>query len=188
LQKVCECLLRRGVLNLAQIIRSTELNRQSVVNCLRVLIHQNCVQAFAIQEEGQPRVVTQYLALFENILHKLRASKFLQIVSDELDQNCLGIFHGMLQHGRLSINQTIDRSGQMEGSSDVVIIRESFNKLVNARFIERCPAPEPFLSQPFEEEPTQRKRGAKGAKTAPRKLTLEQRALAAAGPPESLRF
>lgn len=33
-------------------IRFTELSRENVVNCLRVLIHQNCVQAFAVQQEG----------------------------------------------------------------------------------------------------------------------------------------
>lgn len=52
LQKVCECVLRRGALTLANIIRFTELTRENVINCLRLLIHQNCVQAFTIQQEG----------------------------------------------------------------------------------------------------------------------------------------
>lgn len=52
LQRVCECLLRRGALTLTNIIRFTELSRENVGNCLRVLIHQNCVQAFAVQQEG----------------------------------------------------------------------------------------------------------------------------------------
>lgn len=31
-----------------------------------------------------PRIITKYMALFENIIHKLRAPKFMQIVSEEL--------------------------------------------------------------------------------------------------------
>lgn len=33
-----------------------------------------------------PRVVTQYMALFHNILHRMRFAKFLAIVSEELDK------------------------------------------------------------------------------------------------------
>lgn len=43
-------------------------------------------------------------------------------------------------------------------------IQESFNKLVNGRFVERCPAPEPFLAPPSEEETPTKKRGAKSTK------------------------
>ncbi|XP_022866090.1 DNA-directed RNA polymerase III subunit rpc3-like, partial [Olea europaea var. sylvestris] len=86
--KVCECLLSRGTLTLAQIIRFTELSRENVINCLRVLIHQNCVQAFSIQQEVEfgeaPKIVTQYMALFDNMIHKMRFPKFMQIVSEEL--------------------------------------------------------------------------------------------------------
>ncbi|KAG8381316.1 hypothetical protein BUALT_Bualt06G0109700 [Buddleja alternifolia] len=190
--KVCDCLLRRGTLTLAQIIRFTELTRENVINCLRVLIHQNCVQAFAIQQEGAfgeaPRIVTQYMALFDSMIHKLRAPKFMQIVSDELGKDCLGIFQGLLQHGRLSINQIIDRHEQTAGgASDVHVARESFNRLLCARFVERCPAPEPFLAPPAEEETPAKKRGAK-SKIAEERQTTEQRALAAAAPMESMRF
>lgn len=41
---------------------------------------------------------------------------------------------------------------------------ESFNKLVNSRFVERCPAHEPFLAPPSEEETPAKKRSAKSAK------------------------
>ena len=51
-QKVCECLLRKGTLPLAQIIHFTELSKQNAVNSLLVLIQHNCVQAFATQSEG----------------------------------------------------------------------------------------------------------------------------------------
>ncbi|KAK4431484.1 hypothetical protein Salat_0910500 [Sesamum alatum] len=164
--KVCECLLRRGTLTLAQIIRFTELSRENVINCLRVLIHQNCVQAFAIQQEGAfgeaPRVITQYMALFDNMIHKMRAPKFMQIVSEEL--------------------------GKDVGSSDVDVVRESFNRLLIARFIERCPAPEPFLAPPADGETPAKKRAAKSAKIGEERQTTEQRALAAAAPMESMRF
>ncbi|KAL2533838.1 RNA polymerase III subunit RPC82 family protein [Abeliophyllum distichum] len=89
--RVCECLLSRGTLTLAQIIRFTELSRENVINCLRVLIHQNCVQAFSIQQEvafGEaPKIVTQYMALFDNTIHKMRFPKFMQIVSEELGKD-----------------------------------------------------------------------------------------------------
>ncbi|KAK6155696.1 hypothetical protein DH2020_009944 [Rehmannia glutinosa] len=183
--KVCECLLRRGTLTLAQIIQSTELSRENVINCLRVLIHQNCVQAFAVQREGAfgeaQRIVTQYMALFNNIIHKLRAPKFMQIVSEELGKD------GLMQHGRLSLKRIIDRNEQTAGSSDIHVVRESFIRLLNARFIERCPAPEPFLAPPAEDEAPAKRRGAKSAKIAEPKTT-EQRALAAAAPMESMRF
>ncbi|KAL2227074.1 UNVERIFIED_CONTAM: hypothetical protein Sindi_2066100 [Sesamum indicum] len=164
--KVCECLLRRGTLTLAQIIRFTELSRENVINCLRVLIHQNCVQAFAIQQEGAfgeaPRIITQYMALFDNMIHKMRAPKFMQIVSEEL--------------------------GKDVGSADVHVVRESFNRLLIARFIERCPAPEPFLAPPADGETPAKKRGAKSAKIGEERQTTEQRALAAAAPMDSMRF
>ncbi|CAI9755120.1 unnamed protein product [Fraxinus pennsylvanica] len=189
--KVCECLLSRGSLTLAQIIRFTELSRENVINCLRVLIHQNCVQAFSIQQEvafGEaPKIVTQYTALFDNMIHKMRFPKFMQIVSKELGEDCLGIFEGLLQHGRLSLNQIIDRNKQTPDNSDVHVVRETFSRLLNARFVERCPAPEPFLA-PHEEETPAKKRGTKSAKIAEAPKTIEQRALAAAAPMESIRF
>ncbi|KAL2465546.1 RNA polymerase III subunit RPC82 family protein [Abeliophyllum distichum] len=189
--KVCECLLSRGTLTLAQIIRFTELSRENFINCLRVLIHQNCVQAFSIQQEvafGEaPKIVTQYMALFENTIHKMRFPKFMQIVSEELGKDCLGIFEGLLQHGRLSLNQIIDRNMQTPDNSDVHAVPESFSRLLNARFVERCPAPEPFLAPPEEETPA-KKRGTKSAKIAEAPKTIEQRALATASPMESIRF
>ena len=47
---------------------------------------------------------------------------------------------------------------------DVDHVKESFNKLVNGRFVERCPAPEPFLAPPSDEETPAKKRGAKSTK------------------------
>ncbi|KAL0304271.1 UNVERIFIED_CONTAM: hypothetical protein Sradi_6295200 [Sesamum radiatum] len=90
----------------------------------------------------------------------MRAPKFMQIVSEEL--------------------------GKDVGSSDVNVVRESFNRLLIARFVERCPAPEPFLAPPADGETPAKKRGAKSAKVLP--PTNDQRALAAAAPMDSMRF
>lgn len=43
-------------------------------------------------------------------------------------------------------------------------IQENLHKLVLARYVERCPNPEPVLEQPTEEEARIKKRGAKSAK------------------------
>lgn len=64
--------------------------------------------------------------------------------------------------------------------------RESFIKLVNTRFVERCPAPEPLLSSPNEDLGP--KKGGGRSKVFIKELTLEQRALAAATPMDAERF
>lgn len=43
-------------------------------------------------------------------------------------------------------------------------VEVSFNKLVHARYVERCPAHEPFLAPP--EEESVKKRGSKSAKVS----------------------
>lgn len=50
------------------------------------------------------------------------------------------------------------------GNCSTEAVKEIFNKLLNARFVERCPAPEPFLEPPSEDEPPAKKRGAKTTK------------------------
>ncbi|KAG9136413.1 hypothetical protein Leryth_022402, partial [Lithospermum erythrorhizon] len=163
--KVCDCLLRRGTLTLANIIMFTDLSGVNVKNCLLVLIHHNCVQAFAVQEDGAmgklPKVTTKYMALFDNIIHHMRFPKFIEIVSNELGKECEEIFEGLLQHGRLSLNQILDRIKQTanqvalyysSGNSAEDSVQDNFHKLVQARFVERCPAPEPFLAPPAEEK------------------------------------
>ncbi|CBI22720.3 hypothetical protein AAG906_008753 [Vitis piasezkii] len=193
--KVCDCLLRKGTLTLASVIRFTELPPQQVKSCILVLIQHNCVQAFAIQQEvgfGEaPRVVTQYMALFHNILHRMRFAKFLAIVSEELDKECEEILEGLLQHGRLTLEQILDRAKSNQSEGEPVVqdaLRESFLKLVRAHFVERCPASEPFLAPPSEEETPARKRGAKSAKLVEEPQTIEQRAIAAAAPMDAKRF
>ncbi|KAE8729944.1 hypothetical protein F3Y22_tig00003041pilonHSYRG00268 [Hibiscus syriacus] len=61
-------------------------------------------------------------------------------------------------------------------------------KLLNARFVERCPASEPVLTNPTKQELSARKRAAKYAKILEEQETLEQRVVEAAAPPEALRF
>ncbi|XP_047938408.1 DNA-directed RNA polymerase III subunit rpc3 isoform X2 [Salvia hispanica] len=191
--KVCECLLRKGTLKLDEIGKATQLSRENVFNCLRVLIHQNCVQAFQLEQEGvTAQKSTHYMVLFDNIMHKLRAPKFMQIVSEELGEDvssffmCRGILLGLIQHGRLSFDQIIDREKQKTGSSDNQVVHDSFRRLLSARFIERCPLPGPLLTPPTDEAPA-KKRGAKSGEITERK-TIEQLALEAAALSESIRF
>ncbi|KAK2983516.1 hypothetical protein RJ640_023050 [Escallonia rubra] len=181
--KVCECLLRRGTLTLAQIVRFTELRKQNVVNSLLVL------GGFG----EAPKIITQYIVLFDNIIHHMRFPKFVTIVSEELGKECDEIFEGLLQHGRLSVNQLVDRHKQTSNQSGGLCttldaLQDSFNRLVNARYVERCPAHEPFLAPPGDDETPAKKRGAKSAKMAEALETIEQRALAAASPMASMRF
>ncbi|KAK4357478.1 hypothetical protein RND71_023088 [Anisodus tanguticus] len=139
-----------------------------------------------------PKVITQYMTLFDNIIHKLRFPKFIEIVSEELGKECEEVFEGLLQHGnnekKVSPDFQKEKTLSVEdGDSSADAARDSFNRLVNARFVERCPAPEPFL-EPLtaEEVAAAKKQGAKSAEI--KAQTMEQRALAAAAPMDSLRF
>ncbi|XP_042483733.1 DNA-directed RNA polymerase III subunit RPC3 [Macadamia integrifolia] len=196
--KVCECLLRKGTLSLAELVRYTELQNNQVKNCLLVLIQHNCVQPFSVQKDGgfgvAPKVVTQYTVLFDNILHRLRFSKFLAIVSEELDKECEELLEALLQHGRLTLEQITQRAQSISKQNDWSTavqdaLRESFVRLVNARYVERCPDPEPFIAPPDEDAPSSGKPGSKAAKLAKRTApTVEQQAITAAAPLESKRF
>ncbi|KAK4571614.1 hypothetical protein RGQ29_030141 [Quercus rubra] len=191
--KVCENLLRRGPLTLQQVIRYTELTPQQVKNSLLILIQHNCIQAFSFESQGGfgdgPKANTQYLALFGNILHRMRFPKFLEIVSRELDQECKELLEGLLQNGRLTLVQMVERakSKRKDGCREDVV-QEGLTKLLAAHFVERCPAPEPLVPEPVKVETTSKKRGAKSAKINEESETIEQRVLAAAGPMEAQRF
>ncbi|KAI8008829.1 DNA-directed RNA polymerase III subunit RPC3 [Camellia lanceoleosa] len=121
--KVCECLLRRGTLSCANIVRFTELNKVQVRNSLLVLIQHNCVQAFSIQQEGSfgeaPKVVTQYMVLFDNIIHHMRFPKFLAYVSEELGKECEDILEGLLQHAE---EETVVKK---QGAKSAKVMKES---------------------------------------------------------------
>ncbi|XP_048326847.2 uncharacterized protein LOC107414510 isoform X2 [Ziziphus jujuba] len=188
--KVCENLLKRGPLTLQQLVRFTELTSVQVKNSLLILIQHNCVQAFSAEQPDDivnGQIQTQYLALFDNILHRLRFPKFLEMVSQELDKDCEQLLEGLLQHGRLTQEQMYERAKSFKSGvqNDA---RESFQKLVTARFIEQCPAPEPFVAEPSPDETPAKKRGAKSAKVVEVRKTLEQCVLEAAAPMEALRF
>ncbi|XWS61167.1 hypothetical protein CRYUN_Cryun07bG0102600 [Craigia yunnanensis] len=199
--KVCECLLRKGPLTLRVIVRFTELTSSQVKNSLLVLIQHNCVQAFILEQSGDDgdgaKLNTQYIALFNNIIHRWRFPKFLTIVSQKLDKQCVELLEALLLHGRLTLKQMTDpaKSGQNEGNSFIIpwddlildAVLEAFIKLLNAHFIERCPASEPVLRKPTEEA-SARRRGPKSAKILKEKETLEQRVLEAAAPSKALRF
>ncbi|KAM0938539.1 putative RNA polymerase III Rpc82, C -terminal, winged helix-like DNA-binding domain superfamily [Dioscorea sansibarensis] len=169
--KVCECLLRRGTLSLHEIIRFTEISSSQVKNCLLVLIQHSCVQAFSIPRPvasggTEIRTLTQYMALFDSILHRLRFSKFLSIVQADLGLQCRNLLEGLLQHGRLTFEQLSEREASSKGfegsTSNQNTLRVEFDRLVHAHYVERCPRPEPFISPPEEDKLTSTKR--RGAK------------------------
>uniref|UniRef100_A0A6N2ND08 DNA-directed RNA polymerase III subunit RPC3 n=1 Tax=Salix viminalis TaxID=40686 RepID=A0A6N2ND08_SALVM len=194
--KVCDCLLKKGPLPLREIVRYTELSETLVRNCLLVLIQHNCLQPFLLEEEGGfgevNKVSSLYMVLFDNVLHRVRFSKFMAIVSQEFNKLCVDLIETLLQHGRLSSEQIFDGfrdSTEGNSSGGMEALQENIHKLVMARYVERCPISEPFLALPSEEEAeAARRRGAKSAKVFLEPETLEQRVLAAAVPPEGMRF
>ncbi|KAK0597361.1 hypothetical protein LWI29_024534 [Acer saccharum] len=188
--KVCECLLRRGPLTRSNLKRYTELSDSQIKNCLLVLIQHNCVQAFAVEQTGgfgdAPRFVTQYLALFNHIVHRMRFSKFMKIVSQEFDGECLDLLEGLFEHGRLTLKQMFDRAKSAEKEGKPVTldyVQEILLKLVTAHYVERCPAPEPVLA-PKDEAPAKKR----GPKEIEEPKTIEQEVLEAAVPVEGIRF
>ncbi|KAL6127128.1 hypothetical protein ACLB2K_075171 [Fragaria x ananassa] len=192
--KVCETLLKSGPLNLGALIRSTALTPQQVKNSLLILVQHNCVQPFT--QESKAGLKVQYIAVYDNILHRLRFAKFLAVVAQELGDDCKQLVAGLLEHGRLTQQQLMDRADQKSKSTstevqDVFAVQdaaqENFVRLVNACFVERCPAPEPLLEEPPEQEGPKKSRG-KSAKMAQVPETIEQRVLAAARPMEAIRF
>ncbi|KAG5230682.1 RNA polymerase RPC82 family protein [Salix suchowensis] len=191
--KVCDCLLKKGPLPLREIVRYTELSETLVRNCLLVLIQHNCLQPFLLEEEGGfgevNKVSSLYMVLFDNVLHRVRFSKFMAIVSQEFNKLCVDLIETLLQHGRLSSEQIFDGFRDSSSSGGMEALQENIHKLVMARYVERCPISEPFLALPSEEEAAPaRRRGAKSAKVFLEPETLEQRVLAAAVPPEGMRF
>lgn len=189
--KVCECLLRRGTLTIPEIIQHTELTHENVKRCLLVLIQHNCVQAFSIEHQGGgfgkvDKVLTHYTLLFDNVLHRMRFSKFLMIVSEEFGKECQAIVEHLLKHGRLTLEQVL------ESQSDKVevqgALRVNFVRLVNAHFLEHCPAGRPSLVPPSKEEAsTGKKRVAKFTRVD-KPMTIEELAITAAIPEEAERF
>ncbi|KAM2722098.1 hypothetical protein EV2_043077 [Malus domestica] len=178
--KVCENLLKRGPLTLRLLIVFTELTPQQVKNSLLILIQHNCVQPFSVDQAEGPKV-TQYVALFDNVLHRWRFAKFMTVVSQEFDKECELIIKDLLENGRLTLKQITEGEYAVKDT-----VEKSFLKLVNAHFVECCPAPEAVLEEASKDAP--KKRGPKSSKIVEVPETIEQRVVAAAAPSAAMRF
>ncbi|KAK8940874.1 hypothetical protein KSP39_PZI010160 [Platanthera zijinensis] len=187
---VCECLIRHGSLSFLEVVRFTELPQGQVKNSLLVLIQHNCVQAFSVPKTvgmgGITKPVTLYMILFDNIIHRMRFSKFCLIVKEHLGHQCAEFLEGFLQHGRLTFELLFDRaSGLTEGKATRNDVLAKFNELVHAQYVERCPKGEPFLEPKSDEEVSSiRKR----IKSSGDTRTIEQEAIIAAAPLDADRF
>ncbi|EOA28859.1 hypothetical protein CARUB_v10025103mg [Capsella rubella] len=188
--KVCECLLRKGPLSLREIFRLAEsqnINHDKVKDVLYILIQHNCVQAYSLEppDGNESKGVVQYLVLVNNILHRVRYNKFSKVVNEELGTQCSAVLDHLLRNGRLTLGQLIeivtDHQNTKTSSEE---IREYLQKLVDARFVERVPSPEPVL----ENKEQGKKRGVNAAKILKESKSLEERVLEAATPVEALRF
>ncbi|KAL9670940.1 hypothetical protein QQ045_008503 [Rhodiola kirilowii] len=187
--KVCECLLLKESVTLNQIVNHTGLSKSDVKKCILVLIQHNCVQPFNLEQRGGfnegNSVSTQYTALYSNILHRLRFAKFLDVVTKKLGKECAEVLHGLLEHGRRTLEQIIKRAESTQSEAPQAA-HDAFRRLASARFVERCPDSDPFIDLPTDEETTAKNRRSKFSKVIPR--TIEQRAIAAAIPMEAKRF
>nr|CAB3473890.1 unnamed protein product [Digitaria exilis] len=193
--KVCDCLLRHSALSLQEIIRRLELSPGQVKNSLLVLIQHNCVQAYSATRAGRlpgsgDKMVTLYLAIFDNILHRLRFSKFLSVVRAEIPESEF-LLDGLLRNGRLTFDQLVERTIATAPEGSTKPTREeigmNFNKLVYAHYVERCPKPEPSFDPLKDEQPTAtKKRGPKTVETLV--LSLEQKVVRTAVLSDAERF
>ncbi|KAL5730911.1 hypothetical protein ACHQM5_003694 [Ranunculus cassubicifolius] len=176
--KICECLLHKGTLTLSDIIRFTNLPSQQANNCLLVLIQHNCVQPSSQDGEGEMAKGVSYDVVFDNILHRMRFPKFLSVVLDEFDEECVEIVEELLQHGRLSFEQIVSRgmAKRNEGDRDIQeAIRENFEKLVNAHYVERCPDSDTVpMSQDDDNRSLTRTRGPKSTKIVDTEIVEQQ--------------
>ncbi|KAF7023458.1 hypothetical protein CFC21_035963 [Triticum aestivum] len=172
--KVCDCLLRHGALQLTEIVRRLKLPQGQVKNSLLVLIQHNCVQAFS-SPRGD-RTITLYLAIFDNVLHRLRFSKFISVIRAAIPESET-LIEGLLQNGRLTFDQLVGRTISKVPEGTIRPAREeirmNFNKLVYARYVERCPKAEPYFNPQEDEQSTAARR--RVPKTAEEVLSLKQK-------------
>ncbi|KAI9111788.1 hypothetical protein K1719_017478 [Acacia pycnantha] len=82
--KVCECLLRRGPLTFEQLGRFTEVTKEQVKNFLLVLVQNNCVQAFILEQEASSVTIVKMVGV------KLE-------VDDSAIQNSMSGFGGVIK-------------------------------------------------------------------------------------------
>ncbi|EEC71269.1 hypothetical protein OsI_03266 [Oryza sativa Indica Group] len=187
--KVCRCLLRHGALPLQEIVRRLELSPGQVKNSLLVLIQHNCVQAFNAPRGNGDKTVTHYLAIFDNIVHRQRFSKFLSIIRADIPES-EALLEGLLQNGRLTFGQLVERTISKVPEGSITPAREeirmNFNKLVFAHYVERCPKPEPFFDPLVDEQSTSsRKRAPKTVEIA---LSIDKKVVNSAALSDAERF
>jgi DNA-directed RNA polymerase III subunit RPC3 len=66
------------------------------------------------------RVSTSYIALTDNILHRLRFPKFLVLVKEDVGDQAEALIEGLLEHGRLTLEQLIQRAAARGGKGNHV--------------------------------------------------------------------
>ncbi|KAL2652424.1 hypothetical protein R1flu_020552 [Riccia fluitans] len=165
-EKVCRCLVYKGPLVLPEIARYTEMNPTQLKNSILVLVQHNCIQGYKLFQEAAgpnaPKVFTSYLGLTDNILHRTRFPKFLSIVRDELGGEAEALLEGLLEHGRLTLEQVIQRAAARAGKAEAEVelpLKQTFAALVRSHYIERCPTPEPTVAPKAMEPPKKIPRG-----------------------------
>lgn len=192
--KVIRCLLFRGHMSLPDLARFSEINTNQLRNCLLVLVQHNCIQGFRVEVEGgglaPSKVFTSYIAVVRNILHRMRFPKFLVLVHEDLGEEAEALIEGLLEHGRLSLEQLIQRAAARSSKTEAEVehsLKETFGNLVRAHYVERCPAPEPLLPP---KPPPETKRSRTNAVVQSQRTieTEESRILSAAAPMEAERF
>ncbi|CAM6025857.1 unnamed protein product [Sphagnum balticum] len=181
-QKVCKSLVYHGQLSLPEIARYTEMSMTQIYNSLLVLVQHSCVQAFKVEHGAPPRELTLYIALTDNILHRMHFPKFLVLVKGDVDDQAEALVEGLLEHGRLTLEQLIQRAAASEGEV-ATVVKDCFQRLLANHYIEQCPVPEPSLCPNIAVEPA--KKMAHGAEVT---ISEEQRIMSAAAPTDAERF
>ncbi|CAI7807279.1 unnamed protein product, partial [Closterium sp. NIES-54] len=122
-ETVCRTLLEKGQLGLSMqdLSRFTALPPPSLRSALLVLVQHNCAQAFRPQTDDTgplARTPTLYIALQDSILPRLRFPKFMAQTNELLGDEAEAVVEALLEHGRLSLHQLVQRSVAKAGSSD----------------------------------------------------------------------
>lgn len=180
-------------MSLPDLARYSEINTTQLRNCLLVLVQHNCIQGFRVEVEGAglapSKLFTSYIAVVRNILHRMRFPKFLVLVREDLGEEAEALIEGLLEHGRLSLEQLIQRAAARSSKTEAEVehsLKETFGNLVRAHYVERCPAPEPLL--PPKPPPEKRSRSNAVVQSQRTIETEESRILSAAAPMEAERF
>ncbi|CAK9225893.1 unnamed protein product [Sphagnum troendelagicum] len=199
-QKVCKSLVYHGQLSLPEIAHYTEMSTTQIHNSLLVLVQHSCIQAFKVEHGGigsaPPRVLTLYIALTDNILHRMRFPKFLVLVKEDVGDQAEALVEGLLEHGRLTLEQLIQQAAALAGKAEgevATVVKDCFQRLLANHYIERCPVPEPSLCPNIAVEPAKKTAcGAEGQGAsllaANGAISEEQRIMSAAAPTDAERF